>query len=112
MYETERFDVAERAAVAKARLSEKLHALADRVDGLRESARPLQVVKKPWFPFAVGFAIGLIAGARRPRPRVVESRALTVARPTITGAILREILIAAAGTYTRKYIHQRFPAEP
>jgi len=111
MYETERFDVAERAAVAKARLSEKLHALADRVDGLRESARPLQVVKKPWFPFAVGFAIGLLAGARRPRVRV-ESRALTVTRPTITGAIVREILIAAAGTYTRRYIHQRFPAEP
>jgi len=106
MYETERFDVAERVAVAKARLSEKLSTLAERVDGFREAARPMHIASRPWFLISVGVAVGFWMGFRRPRehtPRVARA----TARPTLLGAVVREVLIVAAGTATRRYLHDK-----
>jgi hypothetical protein len=105
MWETERFDVAERVADSKARLSEKLSELSKRVDSVRDAARPAQIVKRPWFPFVAAGIVGLLIGARRPRPRAPAGRSeLPMARPPSLGsALAREVLLSAAGAYTRRY---------
>ena len=100
MHETERFDVAERVAISKARLQEKLSELARRVEDARAHMKPEHIAKKPWVIAAVGaagFLIGL--GLRRPRVARVSAR-----DPSIIRGVIREILIVAAGTATRRYL--------
>jgi hypothetical protein len=108
MHETERFDVAERVAISKARLSEKLSELARRVDHARESVRPEHLAKKPWVIAAAGIA-GFLVGLRlrRPRAEMVRGR-----DPSIVRSVVREILIVAAGHATRRYLGTGHAPEP
>jgi hypothetical protein len=104
MWETERFDVSERVAESKARLADKLSELARRVDSVRDSAQKAKVIREPWFVFAAAVAIGFTLGARRRRPRVVSVAPEGMLVPGIGRSVIREILIAAAGAMTRRYI--------
>jgi hypothetical protein len=107
MWETERFDVAERLAVSKARLSDKLHELSRRVDTVRETASKAQVLKQPWVLVAAATAIGFVIGLRRRRARLPAGTTFkhgAIVAPGIGSTVLREILVAAAGSMTRRYI--------
>jgi hypothetical protein len=114
MEETQRFDVAERVAMSKARLSEKLSELARRVETVREKADPETIARKPWVFVGAGVAGFLIGLARRgPRTTRTPGEPRTASPPSLARTLIREILVAAAGTYTRRYLgtgdalHQR-----
>jgi hypothetical protein len=102
MEETQRFDVAERVAISKARLSEKLSELARRVESAKQKADPEKIARKPWvigLAGVAGFLIGMaLRGPRTPRV------AGPAAPPGILRTLVREVLVAAAGSYTRKYL--------
>ena len=107
MWETERFDVAERLAVSKARLSDKLHELSRRVDTVREKADKAQVLKEPWVLVAAATALGFLIGLRRRGPRLPSGTTFrhgAIVGPGIARTVLREVLVAAAGSMTRRYI--------
>ncbi len=109
MWETEKFDVAERVAVSKARLSEKLSELGRRVDTFRDKAKVIEYAKQPWFLFAaagvVGFLSGLRIASRRHRRLALPPGAAPPARPqTIPRAIIKEILVVAAGVATKRFL--------
>jgi hypothetical protein len=95
MHEIERFDLHERIADARARLHEKLAELSRRV-------QPSSVVRKPWVLAAAGIA-GVLVGAML-RRTASSPRALARREPSIVRAVIREILIVAAGTATRRYL--------
>jgi hypothetical protein len=99
-------NVADRVATSRARFSEKLSELSRRVDSVREAARPMQVATQPWFLFAAAGAVGFWLGVRRPTSRA-ERRLSGHSSPGITRLLVREVLLAAAGAYTRKLVQQR-----
>jgi hypothetical protein len=102
MHETDRFDIAERVAVSKARLSEKLSELARRMETAREKVqRPAELARKPWVLAAAGVA-GFLVGLRLRRSH--RASGAVGRHPSIARAVLREILITAAGTATRRYL--------
>lgn len=113
MDETQRFDVADRVAESKARLQDKLAELARRVDAVRHAARPMKTATRPWVLFGAAFAVGFMLGRRPPRRPVgvTPERPLAVrGQPGILGALVREILLATAAAYARKFIEGREPS--
>jgi hypothetical protein len=110
MWESERFDVAERVAASKARLSDRLSELSRRVDAVREAAHPAELVKRPLVLFAAAGVLGLWLGSRPrrralPEPAATAGPSVTIRQPPgVLRSVLREVLVAAAGAWTRKYI--------
>lgn len=106
----DRFEVADRVAASKARLAEKLSELGRRVDAMREAARPVKTATQPWVLFGASFAVGFLLGRRPPRhvlPVVSGATLARAARPGILGALAREILLASAAAYARRFVEDR-----
>lgn len=61
------------------------------------------LVRSPWTIAAAGLA-GMLVGSMLGGSRAGAPRAKSPAQHGIFGAVLREILIVAAGTATRRYL--------
>jgi ElaB/YqjD/DUF883 family membrane-anchored ribosome-binding protein len=102
-------DIAERVALAKARLSEKLSELTRRVESFRDKASVERarsvVVEHRWLALGGAAALGFLIGVTRPRVRALPAPG--AAQKSIPRAVLMEIFVAAAGYATRKYLADR-----
>ena len=114
MPEQPKADLAERLESSKARISDKLAELGRRVDAIQERTHELkELATRPAVVFGVAAALGLWLGSRRPRTERLAISAdhgmVRVARthPGILRSAVREVVVVAAGMWTRKYIEKR-----
>jgi hypothetical protein len=113
MHEHDKPTIAERLEHSKERFSDKLAELGRRVGALQDKTDELKAfAKKPAVVFGVAAALGLWLGSRGGRaPIAVQTSEGTVRiarpQPSIVGAVVREVLLVAAGAWTRKYLNKR-----
>jgi hypothetical protein len=105
--------IAERLEDSKARFADKLAELGRRVDMLQDKTHELQALaKRPIVVFGAAAALGLWLGARGGRrPIAVATPEGTVRierpQPGLVRSVVREVVLVAAGAWTRKYLNKR-----